>query len=121
MCSKTEKQTKILSMYIWYAINVLLGGKIDWAHHDGEAALALSETIAMADAVAIADKLTSDQDTLIVVTADHSHTMSIVGYPDRGNPILGIVCICRWNDIYNYKRGVSRAQSATFSHFINEI
>lgn len=66
-----------------------LGGKIDWAHHSGEADLALSETIAMADAVAVADKLTSDQDTLIIVTADHAHTMTIVGYPDRGNPILG--------------------------------
>ena len=67
------------------------GGKIDWAHHYGAADLALGEAIAMADAVEIADKLTSDQDTLIIVTADHSHTMSIAGYPQRGNPILGIV------------------------------
>jgi alkaline phosphatase len=36
------------------------GGKIDWAHHYGAADLALGETIAMADAVEIADKLTSD-------------------------------------------------------------
>ncbi|MDF1882157.1 alkaline phosphatase, partial [Sulfurimonas sp. MAG313] len=45
----------------------------------------------LAKAVAMADEMTSDEDTLIIVTADHSHVFTIAGYPKRGNPILGKV------------------------------
>jgi len=65
------------------------GGRIDHAHHDNNAYRALTDGIAFADAVAVADEMTSADDTLIVVTADHSHTFTIAGYPTRGNPILG--------------------------------
>jgi len=64
------------------------GGRIDHANHEGNAFRALDETIAMADAVRTAVEMTSVQDTLILVTADHSHTLNFVGYPVRGNPIL---------------------------------
>lgn len=64
------------------------GGRIDHAHHDGNAYRALTDTIAMAEAVEVANRLTSADDTLILVTADHAHTLSFVGYPARGNPIL---------------------------------
>ncbi len=67
------------------------GGRIDHAHHDGNAYRALADTIAMAEAVQAAVDMTSADDTLVVVTADHSHTLGFVGYPVRGNPILGLV------------------------------
>ncbi|MGH8073404.1 MAG: alkaline phosphatase, partial [Lysobacter sp.] len=67
------------------------GGRIDHAHHDGNAYRALTDTIALSDAVQAAVDMTSADDTLVVVTADHAHTMSFVGYPMRGNPILGKV------------------------------
>ena len=67
------------------------GGRIDHAHHYGNAYRALTDTIALSEAVQAATELTSDSDTLILVTADHSHTLTFAGYPLRGNPILGKV------------------------------
>lgn len=66
-------------------------GRIDHAHHAGNAYNALNETIELAAAVQKAVDLTDDEDTLIIVTADHSHVFTIAGYPKRGNPILGKV------------------------------
>jgi len=67
------------------------GGRIDHAHHAGNAYRALTDTIAMSDAVKKAMEKTDPEDTLIVVSADHSHVFTIAGYPKRGNPILGKV------------------------------
>ena len=64
------------------------GARIDMGHHDGNAFRALNETITFSDAVRVAMQATSANDTLILVTADHSHTLNFVGYPTRGNPIL---------------------------------
>lgn len=64
-------------------------GRIDLAHHLNMAKLALYETVALEQAVDAALKLTGN-DTLILVTADHSHAMTFNGYPSRGNDITGI-------------------------------
>ncbi|XP_035665964.1 alkaline phosphatase-like [Branchiostoma floridae] len=66
------------------------GGRIDHGHHKGRATRALTETIEMERAVQRAKELTSSEDTLIIVTADHSHTLTIGGYPMRGRPIIGL-------------------------------
>ncbi|WP_448553808.1 alkaline phosphatase [Thalassotalea montiporae] len=66
-------------------------GRIDHGHHAGSAYNALTDTIEFAKAVDAAVKATNPEDTLIIVTADHSHVFTIAGYPKRGNPILGKV------------------------------
>lgn len=66
------------------------GGRIDMAHHEVRTRLALDETLEFAKAVQTAHEMTNERDTLIVVTADHSHTMSFSGYPARGYDILNI-------------------------------
>ncbi len=65
------------------------GGRIDHAHHHGKAIKALQETVMFDKAIEKAVELTSE-DTLIIVTADHSHTMTMGGYPRRGTPIGGM-------------------------------
>ncbi|MCF6329903.1 MAG: alkaline phosphatase, partial [Henriciella sp.] len=69
------------------------GGRIDHAHHGVNAARALGDTEAFDRAVATALEMTDASETLIIVTADHSHTMTIAGYPRRNNPILGTVVL----------------------------
>ncbi|WP_444915179.1 alkaline phosphatase [Microbulbifer sp. TRSA007] len=66
-------------------------GRIDHGHHAGNAYRALTDAVEFAEAIQYAMDNTSAEDTLIVVTADHSHVMTIAGYPTRGNPILGKV------------------------------
>ena len=67
------------------------GGRIDHAHHEGRAGYALEEAVEFARAVQWAVDHTDPKETLILVTADHSHVFTIAGYPVRGNDILGLV------------------------------
>ncbi len=85
----TEKAIRVLRKNPNGFYLMVEGGRIDHAHHAGNAYRALTDTIAMDAAVKKAMELTRDEDTLIIVTADHSHTFTIAGYPSRGNPILG--------------------------------
>ena len=67
------------------------GGRIDHAHHATNAYRALTDTQAFAQAIGSVLKQVDLSETLILVTADHSHVFTIAGYPQRGNPILGLV------------------------------
>ncbi|XP_038075941.1 alkaline phosphatase-like [Patiria miniata] len=87
----TEKAIRILQKDTDGFFLMVEAGRIDHAHHDGFAGNALNDTVAFDAAVAKAVELTNEEDTLIIVTADHSHVMTLGGYQSRGNPILGLV------------------------------
>ncbi len=66
------------------------GGLIDHGHHLSQARKALEDFVMFDNAIGKALDMTSTNDTLILVTADHSHTFSLGGNSVRGNDILGI-------------------------------
>lgn len=63
---------------------VVVNGHIDEAHHLNRARIALDETAVLHRAVQVAKERTQVEDTLLVVTADHSHTMTYSGYAVSG-------------------------------------
>ena len=87
----TKKALQVLSKNPKGFFLMVEGGRIDHAHHVGNAFNALTDTVELSSAVDVALKATSPEDTLIIVTADHGHVVTMAGYPKRGNPILGKV------------------------------
>lgn len=66
-------------------------GRVDHAAHGGNAYRTLNDDIEFANAVQAALDKVNLEETLVIVTSDHGHTMTFAGYPERGNPILGLV------------------------------
>jgi alkaline phosphatase len=64
-------------------------GRIDHGHHANSAYRALSDAVELSNAVRVALEKVNINETLIIVTADHSHVFTLSGYATRGNPILG--------------------------------
>jgi len=91
LADMTEKAISLLRNKPKGFFLMVEAGRIDHAHHAGNAYNALNDTVALSDAVARALAMTDEKDTLILVTADHSHVFTMAGYPKRGNPILGKV------------------------------
>ncbi|XP_043851698.1 alkaline phosphatase, tissue-nonspecific isozyme-like [Dromiciops gliroides] len=85
-----EVAIKILSRNPKGFFLLVEGGRIDHGHHEGRAKQALHEAVEMDRAIGRAGALTSLEDTLTVVTADHSHVFTFGGYTPRGNSIFGL-------------------------------
>ena len=95
LAEMTVKAMDLLSQNANGYFLMVEGGRIDHALHGTNAKRALTDTIAFDDAIkaALAKARQSDPNlanTLIVVTADHDHTLAFNGYGKRGNPILDI-------------------------------
>lgn len=95
LAEMTVKAMDILSKNANGYFLMVEGGRIDHALHGTNAKRALVDTIAFDDAIKAAlDKarLTDPTlaNTLVVVTADHDHTLAFNGYGKRGSPILDI-------------------------------
>lgn len=65
-------------------------GRVDHANHAGNFARTAADGMIWTEAVALADEMTNDEDTLIIVTADHEHAIAFNGYCGRGTPIQGL-------------------------------
>ena len=91
LAEMTGKAIDVLSKNTTGYFLMVEGGRIDHALHGTNAARALADTIAFDDAIKAALAKVDLANTLIVVTADHDHTMAINGYSSKGNNILGKV------------------------------
>lgn len=111
----TEKAIQVLEQNQKGFVLVVEAGRIDHGHHVGNAYRALTDAIAMSDAVKKAMEMTDPRETLIVVSADHSHVFTIAGYPKRGNPILGKV-VTPGNEAPNYSLAADGNPYTTVSY-----
>ena len=65
-------------------------GRVDHANHDGNLHRTVTDGEAFGEAIAKAVSMVDTKDTLIIVTADHSHAINFNGYCGRGTPITGL-------------------------------
>lgn len=65
------------------------GGRIDHAHHAGNAFRALHDAEALDEAIGAVLAAVDLRETLVLVTADHSHVFTMAGYPLRPVGELG--------------------------------
>ncbi len=91
LAEMTTKAIDVLSKNNSGYFLMVEGGRIDHALHGTNAKRALVDTIAFDNAIKAALDKVDLSNTLVVVTADHDHTMAFNGYPKKGNPILDIV------------------------------
>lgn len=66
------------------------GALIDSAHHENKLGQSLEETKELDRAIKKTLQMINLNETLVVVSSDHSHTIGISGYPKRGSNILGL-------------------------------
>ena len=89
LAQMTTKAIDILSKNANGYFLMVEGGRIDHALHGTNAKRALADTISFDEAIKAALGKVDLNNTLVVVTADHDHTLAFNGYSHLGNDILG--------------------------------
>lgn len=76
-------------------VMLIESGRIDHGHHENKAKLALEEVAHLHKVVEFIRSEINEEETLMIVTADHSHTMTISGYPisEFNYPFTLIKCL----------------------------
>ncbi|XP_074602643.1 alkaline phosphatase-like [Brevipalpus obovatus] len=85
----TEASLKILQKHENGYVLFVEGGLIDWYHHSNQPAISLHEVLELEKTIQNTVDSVSLEDTMIVVTADHSHGFVINGYASRNKSIFG--------------------------------
>jgi alkaline phosphatase len=102
--SLTEMTTFAIEHFLKFNQGFFLlveGGRIDHGHHETRARYALDEFVQFDDTIGQTKQLLKDKgvldETLLVVTADHSHVFSFGAYGSRGANILGFAALEQLN------------------------
>jgi alkaline phosphatase len=69
---------------------LLESGRIDHALHDNRGIRALNEMLMFDETIRALAELLPEEETLLVVTSDHEHAFTILGYPKPGEGITGV-------------------------------
>ncbi|KAL5963706.1 Alkaline phosphatase [Taenia solium] len=65
-------------------------GRIDHAHHNNEGRRSLDEMKHFDEIIAYIENTVNLEETLVIVTADHSHAFELVGQPGRFQSAIGL-------------------------------
>ncbi|CAH8576156.1 unnamed protein product [Heterobilharzia americana] len=90
LADMTEAAIKVLSRNPKGFLLLVEGGRIDHGHHKSQAKHALTETLEFEKAIDRASTLAKGTDTLLMVTADHSHAYGVIGYPSRNLSVFDV-------------------------------
>lgn len=77
----SQKALEVMSRNPNGFVLLIVSGRIDHGHHENRAKLALAETAHLHEVVEYVRSKVNESETLIVVAADHSQSMTISGYP----------------------------------------
>ncbi|GAA0541194.1 alkaline phosphatase [Rhizomicrobium palustre] len=90
LAAMTRKAIEVLKKNKNGFILMVESASIDKWHHRNNAYRALTDVDELSNAVAAAAEMTSDKDTLIILTADHSHGLTLSGGLAIGAPVMGL-------------------------------